>query len=91
MAKPEKRFRCGGCEAAIFENEINKGGSTVKLKKVAFQKRYKTPDGDWRSTYSLDINDIPKAVLALSKAYEYLVLGDNSEADGEPIKGNRFE
>lgn len=91
MAKPEKRFRCGGCEAAIFENEINKGGSTVKLKKVAFQKRYKTPDGNWKSTYSLDVNDIPKAVLALSKAYAYLVLGDDSEADGELVKGSRFE
>lgn len=91
MAKPEKRFRCGGCEAAVFANEINKGGSTVKLKKFAFQKRYKTPDGDWRSTSSLDINDIPKAVLALSKAYEYLVLGDDSEAGGELIKGSRFE
>jgi len=83
MAKPEKRFRCGGCEAAIFENEINKSGSAVKLKKVAFQKRYKTPDGEWKSTYSLDVNDIPKAVLALSKAYEYLVFGNDSEADGD--------
>ncbi len=26
MAKPEKRFRCGGCETAVFENEITRGG-----------------------------------------------------------------
>ena len=54
MAKPEKRFRCGGCEAAIFENEIAKGGTKVKIKKVAFQKRYKNTDGEWKTTYSLD-------------------------------------
>jgi len=28
---------------------------------------------EWKTTYSLDINEIPKAILALSKAYEYLV------------------
>ncbi|MDY6988925.1 MAG: hypothetical protein SWQ30_12815 [Thermodesulfobacteriota bacterium] len=76
MAKPEKRFRCGGCEAAVFENEIARGGQTIRLKKVSFQKRYKDSDGEWKSTTSLDQNDIPKAILALSKAYEYLVLAD---------------
>ena len=82
MAKPEKRFRCGGCEAAIFENEIGKG---VKVKKVSFQKRYKTTEGEWKSTYSLDVNDLPKAVLALSKAYEHIVLneGDAANTDAE--------
>jgi hypothetical protein len=81
MAKPEKRFRCGGCEAAIFENQINAGGKPVKLKKVSFQKRYKNSDGEWKSTGSLDQNDVPKAILALSKAYEYLVLGDGDSVE----------
>ncbi|MDY6839482.1 MAG: hypothetical protein SWH78_16070 [Thermodesulfobacteriota bacterium] len=75
MAKPEKRFKCGSCETSIFENEINAGGKSVKLKKVSFQKRYMKADGQWASTSSLDQNDIPKAILALSKAYEYLVMG----------------
>ena len=81
MAKPEKRFRCGGCEAAVFENEINRGGKTVKIKKVSFQKRYKSMDGEWKSTNSLDINEIPKAILALSKAYEYLVIWESTEEE----------
>ena len=74
MAKPEKRFKCGACDAAVFENEIVRDGKTVKVKKVSFQKRYKSPDGEWKTTHSLDVNDMPKAILALSKAYEYLVL-----------------
>ena len=78
MAKPEKRFRCGGCEAAVFENEISRNGNTVKVKKVSFQKRYKDKDGEWKSTNSLDANDLPKAILALSSAYEHIILNDGS-------------
>jgi hypothetical protein len=86
MAKPEKRFQSGGIEASIFENEIQHNGRTTKIKKVAFQKRYKSSQG-WKTTYSLDINDIPKAILVLSKAYEFLVLNPNSTASGEAETG----
>ena len=79
MAKPEKSFKCGGCEAAVFENEVIKGGKTIAIKKVAFQKRYKNANGEWDSTHSLDINEIPKAVLVLNKAYEYLVTRNDDE------------
>ena len=86
MPKPEKRFQSGGVEASIFENEIQHNGKTVKVKKVAFQKRYKSPQG-WKTTYSLDINDIPKAVWVLSKAYEFLVLNPDTTAAGEIENG----
>jgi hypothetical protein len=76
MAKPEKRFKCGGCDASVFENEIGTSTGKAKVKKVSFQKRYKRSDGEWASTNSLDLNDIPKAILVLQKAYEYLVLGE---------------
>ena len=78
MAQPEKRFKAGSCEAAVFENEIKRNGDTVRVKKVAIQKRYKAQDDTWKSTYSLDVNDIPKMMLALSKAYEYLVVREDS-------------
>jgi len=79
MAQPEKRFKAGSCEAAVFENEIVRDGNTVMVKKVAIQKRYKDKDGEWKSTHSLDQNDIPKMMLALSKAYEYLTLRDDKQ------------
>ena len=90
MPKPEKRFQSGGIEASIFENEIQHNGKTVKVKKVAFQKRYKSAEG-WKSTYSLDINDIPKAILVLSKAYEHLGLNSDSDVvknleNGGPVE-----
>lgn len=77
MPKPEKKFQAGGCEASIFENEINQHGKSFKIKKVAFQKRYKGSNG-WETTHSLDANDLPKAILVLSKAYEYLAFSPES-------------
>ena len=84
MPKPEKRFNCGAVEASIFENETQHNGKPIKIKKVAFQKRYKSSDGSWKSTSSLDVNDLPKAILALWKAYEYLVLAPGSIEGEEP-------
>jgi hypothetical protein len=54
MARPEKRFKAGSCEAAVFENEIVSDGQTISVKKVAIQKRYKDKDDEWKSTHSLD-------------------------------------
>ncbi len=82
MPRPDKNFQVGAIEASIFENEIQQNGKTIKVKKVAFQKRYKSLQG-WKTTYSLDINDIPKAVLALSKAYEFLVMGSETPSFSE--------
>ena len=80
MSQPEKRFRCGCCEAAVFENEINKNGMALKVKKVVIQKRYKSNE-EWKSTHSLDTNDIPKMGMVLSKAYEYLTMSKDIDAE----------
>lgn len=83
MAKPEKKFRCGAVEGAVFVNEIFKDGKTLQLKKVSVQKRYKDSDGNWNSTNSYDANDLPKLRLVVDEAYRYLALGQESE-NGEP-------
>jgi len=82
MPKPEKKFQAGCIEASIFENEIQQNGKMIKIKKVAFQKRYKSSQG-WKTTYSLDTNDIPKAILALSKVYEFLVMDSETPPSSE--------
>jgi len=78
MSKPEKKFQAGCVEASVFENEIQHEGKAIKIKKVAFQKRYKSANG-WQSTYSLDLNDVPKAILVLSKAYEFMALNSSTD------------
>ncbi len=77
--QPEKRFKCGGCDAYVFENEINKNGNAVKIKKSIFQKRCKDKEGNWQSTNSYDANDLPNLKLVVDEAYRYLAL---SQGDG---------
>ncbi len=78
--QPEKGFRCGAVEGAVFENEIEKNGAKVKLKKVSIQKRYTNADGEWKSTNSYDANDLPKLKLVVGEAYRYLALGQGDGA-----------
>ena len=79
MARPEKKFKCGAVEAAVFVNEIEKSGKTLRLKKVSIQKRYRDADGNWNSTNSYDANDLPKLKLVADEAYRYLALDHDSE------------
>ena len=72
MPEPEITFRHGACSAAIFVNEVERGKHSFKTRTVAFQRRYRDQNGNWQSTASLSVNDIPKAILTLRKAYEYL-------------------
>lgn len=79
MAQPEIVFRHGSCSAAVFSNEVRREEETFTAKNVAFQKRYRDASGEWQTTNSLNVNDLPKAVLVLNKAYEYLT--SNGMAD----------
>ena len=43
------------------------------MKSVSLQRTYKDKDGNFQHATSFGANDMPKAVLALTKAYDYLV------------------
>jgi len=79
MAKPEITFRQGNCQASVFVNEVVRNGRGFEMKSVSFQRRYKDKDGEWKSTSKLDVNDIPKAILCLTKAFDYMTASDNTE------------
>lgn len=72
---PEKRFSTGGLSATIWENQgKTKSGEDTLFKTVSLQRRYMDKNGQWQSTNTLRLNDLPKASLVLQKAYEYLVM-----------------
>ena len=81
MPQPEIVFRHGACSAAVFANEISRGEESFNVKNVSFQRRFQGKNGEWQTSSSLRVNDIPKAVLVLNKAYEYLT--SNGHADAE--------
>lgn len=73
MAKPEKVFKMGAVRASVFRNSIEKNGQTIQLPKVVIEVRYKDKAGQWNGTNSLSLNDLPKAIFALERAFEYVV------------------
>ena len=81
MAQPEIVFRHGACSASIFENEYQRGDEAFKIKSVNFQRAYRDKGGEWQHSSSLRTNDIPKAMLVLSKAYDYLTSNGSSDED----------
>ena len=85
MSKPETVFKVGAVRASVFRNIIEKAGQSIPLPKVVIEVRYKDKNGQWQGTNSLSQNDLPKAILALQKAFEYLMehKGDETiEASG---------
>lgn len=71
--------KVGGVSATVFNNMKTINGSDVNIQTISLQRSYKDAQGEWKHTTNLGVNDIPKAKLALSKAYEYVVLRESGE------------
>ena len=68
--EPVKKIKVGGIEAAVWENTSKEGN---KYYTTTMERNYK--DGEeWKKTASLRANDLPKAILALQKAFEFSTL-----------------
>ena len=78
--KPVQTFRAGTVSASVFRNERTVKGSKVDIPSVTIQKRYES-DGQWKSTSSLDVNDIPKAILVLLKAFDSVASRSSEQVD----------
>lgn len=79
--QPEGRFQVGTVSASVFVNEHTRSdGSTFQVRNTVLQRTYTKDDGTYGTTTSFGINDLPKAVLALVRAYAHCLNG--------PSKGN---
>ena len=77
---PEKKFSTGGVVATVWNNEgKSREGQQTSYHTVSFQRVYRDEAGQWQSTSSLRVNDLPKASLVLEKAYEYLVMKEQAQ------------
>ncbi len=83
MSKPEKTFKMGAVRASVFRNVIERNGRQLLLPKVVIEVRFKDKTGQWKGTNSLSVTDLPKAILALQKAYEYVLEHRDSAPDEE--------
>ncbi|MCX8146869.1 MAG: hypothetical protein N3D84_00160 [Candidatus Woesearchaeota archaeon] len=71
---PEKKFKAGAVSATVWKNIGQRDGKTVEFRTISIDRRYMDKNNSWQSTSSLRLNDLPKAVVVLQQAYEYLVL-----------------
>ncbi len=72
-SKPVIVFKVGAVRASVFRNTIVKNGQSISLPKVVIEVRFKDKtSGEWSGTNSMSINDLPKAILALQKSFEFL-------------------
>jgi len=69
----EKRIQVGNCTAAVFVNEVETATGKVAMRNVVLQRTYKDKEDKYQHANNYGVNDLPKAILALQKAYEYLV------------------
>ena len=84
MAGPEKIIKVGAVQASIFQNQVEKNGKPISVPKVLVQVRYKKDNNEWAGTSSLGLADIPKAILALQKAFEFLAIKAEPVKEPEP-------
>ena len=81
---PEITFRHGPCSASIWATQRKGKHGTFMARSVTFQKRYKDRQmGEWKTSNTLFPDDIPKMVLVLNKAYEYLTSNNAFDPEDE--------
>ena len=49
-----------------------KDGREVEIPKIVLEVRYRDKTGRLRGTQGITLREVPKAILALQKAFEYL-------------------
>ncbi len=70
--QPAKKFVVGNVDVAVWQNTHEKDGQQFVKSSVTVQKTYRKGD-EYGHSGSLDVNEIPKAITALQKAYEFLL------------------
>ena len=80
--KPEHKVKVGAVTASIWKRTVEKNGNSFTVRQVSLDRTYKDKNGDWQSTNSYDQGDVPKAVLALCRAYLSIMDASKSDSDG---------
>lgn len=82
--RPEVRFQFGNVSCSTFVNTVERNdGSKFQVRRAVLQKAYRDSNtGEFRNTNSLDVVDVPKAILALQKTYEHCLTVQ--QTDGNP-------
>ena len=75
--QPVKSIRFGRIEAAIFKHEMDRDGNAVARFNVKIHKRYQDKNGNWQSSNSFFLNELPDVSCAADEAYKHLRLRES--------------
>ena len=71
--KPEQVIRVGAVAASIFKNQRElEGGEVREGYSVNLHRRYQDKEGQWQSTSTFRLSELPQAELALRLATSYV-------------------
>ena len=81
---PIKSFKAGAVKASVFKNKYQRQGVVATIYRVVLDRSYKDRDGNWKSTNSFTAErDLPKAILVLQKAFEFLTFKDSNGLESD--------
>jgi hypothetical protein len=66
--KPLDTYRAGAIKVTCWQNEVDFKGQKRMMKSFQLSKSYKDGD-DWKESKSYNLNDLPKVISLLQKAY----------------------
>ena len=88
--KPETKIKVGAISASVWKRtHTSKDGQSFDRRQVTIDRVYKDKEGNWKNATSFELNDIPKAILALQEAYA--LLAKRSEASSSEAPAVRYE
>ena len=74
-SRPDKEIKVGAVRVAIWSNARHTSdGKPYTTHRVIVERIYRNSQSEFKWTSSLETNDIPKAILGLKKAYEFITM-----------------
>lgn len=72
---PAKKYRAGAIEVSVWKNTMktDKGVEYDKYS-ASIQRSYKDKNDEWQKTASMNLNDLPKLITLLQKAFDELTV-----------------
>ena len=79
-----KHIKFGSVRATIWQDQRKGPNGTFITRNVTIDRAYKDAQGNWQNTASFHENDLPKAIVALQKAFEFLTRRESEQTGDNP-------